>query len=91
MANFSVQVRDYEPFEKALRRFTSLTRRSGVLRTLKKKRFYTKPSVQKKIDQQKGIRRRKKAERLAAMTQAERRKETQARKGGRRGGARRVS
>ena len=45
MSNFSVEVRSDEPFEKALRRFTSKTRRAGLLRDLKKRRFYTKPSV----------------------------------------------
>ena len=85
MANFSIQVRNYEPFEKAFRRFIAQTRKSGILRALKKKRFYTKPSVQKKIDRQKGIRRQRKAERLAAMTGAERRKEALNRKAKRRG------
>ena len=86
MANFTVQIRDYEPFEKALRRFSSQTRKSGILRNLKKKRFYTKPSVQKKIDKQKSIRRQKKIARLAAMTHAERRKQAVARKEKRRTG-----
>ena len=49
MSNFSVEIRSDEPFEKALRRFTSKTRKAGLLRDLKKRRFYTKPSVQKKI------------------------------------------
>jgi small subunit ribosomal protein S21 len=72
MANFTVSVRNHEPFEKALRRFSTKTRKSGVLRMIKKKRFYVKPSVKKKLDIQRGIRRMKKAERLAAMTPAER-------------------
>ena len=41
MGNFSVEVRSNEPFEKALRRFTSKTRKTGLLRDLKKRRFYT--------------------------------------------------
>ena len=53
MSNFSVEIRSDEPFEKALRRFTSKTRKAGLLRDLKKRRFYTKPSVQKKINRQK--------------------------------------
>ncbi len=69
MSNFSVEVRTDEPFEKALRRFTSKTRRAGLLRDLKKRRFYTKPSVQKKIDKQKSIRRQQKALRMAATGQ----------------------
>lgn len=74
MVNFSVEIDTNEPFEKALRRFSNKTKKAGVLRDLKKKRFYVKPSVQKKIDLQKSIRRQKKAARLAAMTPAERRK-----------------
>ena len=65
MANFSVEVYSDEPFERALRRFSVKTKKTGLLRDLKRKRFYTKPSVQKKIDRQKSIRRQKKAERLA--------------------------
>jgi small subunit ribosomal protein S21 len=80
MPNFTIQVNDYEPFEKALRRFSVKTRKSGILRELKKKRFYTKPSVQRKMDIQKSIRRQKKAARLAAMSYAERRKEAAAKK-----------
>ena len=60
MGNFSVEVRSDEPFEKALRRVTSKTRKTGLLRDLKKRRFYTKPSVQKK-----SIRRQQKAARMA--------------------------
>ena len=70
MANFSIMVSDEEPFEKALRRFSVKTKKSGLMRDLKRKRFYTKPSVQKKIDHQKSIRRQKKAERLAALSAA---------------------
>ena len=65
MGNFSVEVRSDAPFEKALRRFTSKTRKAGLLRDLKKRRFYTKPSVQKKINRQKSIRRQQKAARMA--------------------------
>ena len=67
MANFSVEVHSDEPFEKALRRFSVKTKKTGIMRDLKRKRFYTKPSVQKKIDRQKSIRRQKKAERLAEL------------------------
>ena len=63
--NFSVEVRRDEPFEKALRRFSSKMRKTGLKQDLKKRRFYTKPSVQKKIDKQKSIRRYRKAIRMA--------------------------
>jgi small subunit ribosomal protein S21 len=80
MVNFSVEVHDNEPFERALRRFTTKTKKAGVLRDLKKKRFYVKPSAQKKIDLQKSIRRQKKAQRLAelALTDARHRKKKKA-------------
>jgi len=80
MVNFSVEVHDNEPFERALRRFTTKTKKAGVLRDLKKKRFYVKPSVQKKIDLQKSIRRQKKAQRLVelALTDPRHRKKRKA-------------
>ena len=72
MINFSIEVWNQESFEQALRRFSTKTRKSGILREIKKNRFYTKPSVQKKMDKIKSIRRQKKAERLAQMTPSER-------------------
>ena len=71
MANFSVEVFDQSSFERALRKFGQKTKKSGILREIKKKRFFTKPSVQKKLDLARSIRRQKKAERLAQMTTAE--------------------
>ena len=70
MPNFSVEIHDDEHFEKALRRFTVKTKKCGLMRDLKRKRYYTKPSAQKKIDRQKNIRRQKKAERLAELAAA---------------------
>ena len=64
MSNLSVEIRSDEPFEKALRRFSAKLRKNGVLQDLKKRRFFTKPSVQKKIDRQKSIRRQQKASRM---------------------------
>ena len=87
MNNFSVEVYDQEPFERALRRFSTRTKKSGILREIKKKRFFTKPSVQKKMDKMRSIRRQKKAERLAQMTAAEKAKlalKRKPRQGGRR-------
>ena len=71
MANFSVEVYDQSSFERSLRKFSQKTKKSGILREIKNKRFYTKPSVQKKLDLARSIRRQKKAERLAQMTSAE--------------------
>ncbi|MEC7842255.1 MAG: 30S ribosomal protein S21, partial [Candidatus Latescibacterota bacterium] len=52
------------------RRFSVKTKKTGIMRDLKRKRFYTKPSVQKKIDRQKSIRRQKKNERIAELAAA---------------------
>jgi len=71
MANFSVEVDGQYAFEKALRRFTSKTRKSGLLREIKRRRFYTKPSVQKALDRARSVRRQQKADRLAQMTSAQ--------------------
>lgn len=39
-----VTVRDGEPLEKALRRFKKKWERAGILRDVKKRAFYEKPS-----------------------------------------------
>ena len=72
MANFSVEVYDQSSFERSLRKFGQKTKKSGILREIKNKRFYTKPSVQKKLDLARSIRRQKKADRLAQMSTADR-------------------
>ena len=72
MANFSVEVYDQSSFERSLRKFSQKTKKSGILREIKNKRFYTKPSVQKKLDLARSIRRQKKADRLAQMSTADR-------------------
>ncbi len=74
MVNFSVETYDQEPFERVLRRFSTKTKRSGILREVKKRRFFVQPSVQKKLDRAKSIRRVQKAERLAQMTTADKAK-----------------
>ena len=43
-----IYIRDDEPFEKSLRRFTKVCERSGVLSELKAYRHYEKPSETKK-------------------------------------------
>ena len=65
MHNFSVEVRAGESLEQALRRFSSKVNRTGILKIVKKKRFYVKPSVQKKISLAKSIRRHLKLARAA--------------------------
>ncbi len=46
-----------EPIDKALRRFKKKYERSGVLKEFKKRTFFTKPSVKKRMKLAKAIRR----------------------------------
>ncbi|MCX7725917.1 MAG: 30S ribosomal protein S21 [Chitinispirillaceae bacterium] len=43
-----IYVREDEPFEKAIRRFTKICERAGILSDVKKYRHYEKPSEEKK-------------------------------------------
>jgi small subunit ribosomal protein S21 len=43
-----IEVRDGEPIEKALRRFTKACERAGILSDIKKYRHYEKPSEERK-------------------------------------------
>lgn len=43
-----IMVRDDEPFEKALRRFSKSCERAGILSDIKKYRHYEKPSEERK-------------------------------------------
>jgi len=52
-----VTVRDGEPLEKALRRFKKKWERAGILRDVKKKSFYEKPSDSKREARKKALRR----------------------------------
>ena len=53
----SVKVGDNEPFERALRRFKKKWEKAGVLREVRSRSFYLKPSEQKKIARSKKRRR----------------------------------
>ena len=53
----SVIVKDNESFEKALRRFKKKWEKAGVLREVRSRSFYLKPSEQKKIARSKKKRR----------------------------------
>ncbi len=46
-----------EPIDRAIRRFKKKYERSGVLKEFKKRTFYTKPSVKKRMKRAKAIRR----------------------------------
>jgi small subunit ribosomal protein S21 len=43
-----VNIREGEPFEKALKRFTKSCERAGILSDIKKYRHYEKPSEERK-------------------------------------------
>ena len=54
----SIIVKDGEPFEKALRRFKKKWEKAGILRELKSRSYYLKPSEQKKLDRSKRFKRK---------------------------------
>ena len=43
-----VRVREGEPFERALRRFRRQVERAGILKEVRRRTYYEKPSVKKK-------------------------------------------
>ena len=45
----SVKVRNDEPFERALRRFKKKWEKAGILKDVKSRAFYLKPSEQRKL------------------------------------------
>jgi len=53
-----VEIRDDENLEKALRRFKRLVEREGILKTLKAKKHYEKPSERKRREMRQAISRR---------------------------------
>ena len=52
-----ISVQDNENIDKALKRFKKKYERSGILKEYKKRTFYTKPSVEKRMDRIKAKRR----------------------------------
>lgn len=54
-----IQIGENESIDKALRRFKKKYERSGVLKEFKKRTFYVKPSVKKRMERLKAIRRAK--------------------------------
>ncbi len=62
----SVEVREDESFESALRRFKKQCEKAGVLSELRKREHYEKPSVRKK---KKALAARKKAAKRMRLTQ----------------------
>jgi len=59
-----VNIRDNEPLERALRRFKKKWERAGVLRDVRNKSFFVKPSVEKRESRKKAVRRMARFERI---------------------------
>lgn len=60
-----IEVREGEPIERALRRFTKTCERAGVLSDLKEYRTYEKPSAERRRKTKASIRKHKRDERPA--------------------------
>ena len=56
-----VEVREHETLEKALRRFKRLLEREGILKTLKARKHYEKPSERKRREMRQALSRRARA------------------------------
>jgi small subunit ribosomal protein S21 len=57
-----IVVNENEPIDRALKRFKKKYERSGVLKEFKKRTFFTKPSVKKRMKKVKAIRRSQRVE-----------------------------
>ena len=62
-----IQVRDKESLERALRRFKKKWERSGILRELRVRAFYIKPSDEKREARKKATRRMARNARIEAL------------------------
>ena len=60
-----VNIKDNEPFEKALRRFRRKVEREGIRKDIKKNSFYLKPGEKRRLKQRLAEKRRRKAARRA--------------------------
>lgn len=52
-----IVVAENEPIDRAIRRFKKKYERSGILKEFKKRAYFTKPSVKKRMKRVKAIRR----------------------------------
>ena len=52
-----INVQENENIDKALKRFKKKYERSGILKEYKKRTFYSKPSIEKRMDRMKAKRR----------------------------------
>ncbi len=60
MANAQVKVRKNEEVNRAIRRFKRKVEASGLMREIKRKRYYRKPSEAKRIKRQEAAKKRRK-------------------------------
>ncbi|MCX6161027.1 MAG: 30S ribosomal protein S21 [Ignavibacteriae bacterium] len=51
-----VVVQDNESLDKALKRFKKKYEKAGILKEFRRRQFYTKPSVDKKMDKERAVR-----------------------------------
>jgi len=61
-----VIVRDGEPVEKALRRFKKKVEAAGILKDVRRREYYLKPSIRKKEKQRAAEKRRRRSAMRAA-------------------------
>jgi len=54
-----VIIQDGESIDKALKRFKKKYEKSGLLKEFRRRMFYTKPSVEKKMDKERAVRKNK--------------------------------
>ncbi len=52
-------VQEGEPIDRAIKRFKKKYERSGVLKEFKKRTYFTKPSIKKRMKRMKAVRRAK--------------------------------
>lgn len=52
-----IMVSENEPIDRALKRFKKKYERSGILKEFKKRAYFTKPSVKKRMKKVKAVRR----------------------------------
>ncbi len=62
MPVIGVTIQSNESIDRALRRFKKKYERSGVLREFKKRAFFTKPSVERRMSRLKAARRQHRAQ-----------------------------
>jgi small subunit ribosomal protein S21 len=56
---FKVIIQEGESIDKALKRFKKKYEKSGILKEFRRRMFFTKPSIEKKMDLERAIRKTK--------------------------------